>query len=278
MDFLRVIRSSFYDPAFYAGIRAQSVSAAIRIFAILGVIGIGVVMVIAYGGVAQFAYSHFPDTLESAYPNDLVITVAQGAMSINQPQPYYVKNMLSSFSNPDDPKYLAIFDGNDVLSGDLQQNSTFAIVKKNFAITHGSNNQEQVISFSKMQGTTTVEKSTVVGVIDRYKPYFVSGVLFGGAILFVILALFGTFFWVLFHLIYLLIPAALIFLFGLARGARMKYRESYMTAVYASIPVAILFYLLSLLKVINVEYAYTFVLLLVAVVNIAGEPKEHSAE
>ena len=126
-----------------------------------------------------------------------------------------------------------------------------------------------------MQGTTTVDKSTVVSLIDRYKSYFIPGVLFGGALMFTIFAILGTCFWVLFHMIYLLIPAALIFLFGLVRGVRMKYRECYMIAVYASIPVAILFYVVS--RVIQIEYAYSLVLLLLAIGNITGEPKGNSA-
>ena len=133
MDFLRVIRSSLYDPAFYGRIRTQSISSVIKMFAILGIIGIGILMVVAYIGVIPFAYSHFPDKLEAAYPADLIITVANGALSINQPQPYYVKNSLG-FSGANDTKYLAIFDTGDDLSGDLQQNSTFVIIKKNLRL------------------------------------------------------------------------------------------------------------------------------------------------
>jgi Protein of unknown function (DUF1189) len=270
MEFFRVIRSSLYDPAFYDRVRGQvRLGPAIKIFGILSIVGIGLTMAIVYVGLVPFAYSNFPDAVESAYPDDLVVTIAHGEMSVNQPQPYYVQNTLPGLSDQNGPKYLAIFDGNDVLSGDLQQNSTFMLVKKAYAITPGNNDQEQVVSFANIQSTTTVQKSTVVGVIEKLRPYFRPVVLFGGALLFIILTLIGSVFWVVFHMIYVLIPAVLVFLFGQIRGSGMRFWESYMIALYASIPVAILFYLLSRLGVTQPGYAYTLALLLVAVVNIS---------
>lgn len=273
MNFLKTIRSSLYSPVFYRNARAKPLAPAIKIFAVLGAIGVAISMLFALPGLLSFAYSNFPQAIESAYPDDLVITIENGEMSIDQPQPYYIKNTLPVFSGPDAPKYIAVFDGKDKLPEDLLENSTFILLKDKYAIAPGQNNQEQIIPFSRL-GTTTIQKSTIVAVVDAFKPYFIPAVLGGGALLFLILTLFGALFWVLFHMIYILIPALLMFLFGLLRGSKMTYKESYMTALYASIPVAIFFYLLGLLHILQPQYAYTLLLLLVAIANTAQTREE----
>lgn len=265
-ELLRTIRSSLFDPAFYERVKGRSWESAIKLFAVLGVIGIGISLAIAFGAIIPFAFSDAPSSLESAYPDDLVVTLANGHVSINQPQPYYIKNTLAST-----PKYLAIFDGDDTLSADLDQNSTYLIVKKSYVISGGSgtnSDQSRITSFARHHGTSTVDKADVVSWIDPIKPYFMPVVLFGGALFTILFTLVGALFWVIGHMIYVLIPAVLIFLFALVRGSQLKYRESYMIGLYASIPVAIFSYLLSFLSLPLPLYAYTLLLLLVAVVNI----------
>ncbi len=273
MDIFRVIRSSLFDPAFYARMRTQPLTQAIRTFAILGLAGFGIIMVFAYVAVVPIAHSGLPDAVAAAYPSDLIVTVARVELSINQPQPYYIKNTLPFFSGKDAPENLVIFDGTDQLSGDLKANSTFAIIRKDGAITQGNNGQDQYMSFSAYQSTTTIDQSKFVGLVDQVKPYFAPAIIFGCALLFLFIAVIAGMLWVVFHGIYVLIPALIIFLVAMLQKKTLKYSEAYMIGLYASIPPAILFFLFSLLRLsVPVPFTYTITLLLIAFINLSYAP------
>ena len=273
MDIFRVIRSSIYEPAFYARIRSRTLWSTIKTFVILGLVGFGLLMLFAYIAIVPLAHSGLPDAVASAYPADLVVTMAKGELSINQPQPYYIKNTLPIFSGKGEPQNIAVFDGNDQLSSDLKQNSTFVIVKKQFAITQGRDGTEQVTPFTSYQSTTTIDQAKFVGMVDKVKPYFAPGIIYGGAVLLLLITLFGALFWVIYHGIYVLIPALLIFLISKLQKDHMKFSESYMVALYASVPIAILFYLLLLLSIkLPIPFAYTALLLIVAFINLSKAP------
>ena len=275
MDILKTIRSTLYDPAFYDRVRSESIRPTLKIFAIVGVIGIGLTMVLAVPALVSFANSNFPDKIESAYPDDLVVNIHDGQMSINQPEPYYIKNTLPFLG---DTKNLVVFDGTDQLSDDLVENSTIVLVKKKYMITPGQNHQQQILPLSQIAttSTTTIEKSSLVGIVDHAKPYFKPVVLIGGAFGIVLVTLLGALFWVLFHMMYLLFPALLIFFFTQLRGFPYTYKQSYIIAAYASIPVVILSYILFglLLKSASIPFAYSLALLLVAIFNIVAAQKK----
>jgi hypothetical protein len=271
MKFLRTLRSTFFDPVFYSQITKDSIRPGIKLTFVLGLIGAAIF--IAYISIAliPFTFSNFPTKLENSYPDNLVITIAKGVLSTNQPQPYYVP---STFEASSSPKYLVIFDTGDQLSGDLKQNSTFVIVKKDFAIMGGGDDssQDRVVSFTSMQATTTVTKATAVSFIEKIRPYFKIAILLGIVMLLFIGTFFGALFWLLFHLIYLLFPAVLLFLFGLTRNPRFTFKKSYAIALYASIPIAIIAALIELSPYALPRFLYTVLVLLVAVINIVFMP------
>lgn len=278
-NFFHTIRSSAYDPAFYRRIRTQPLGDAIFTFATLGIAGIGFVMFLVYIAILPFAHAGLIDSLEAAYPSDLVVTLADGEMSINQPQPYYIKNTLPLLSGTGTPENLVIFDGNDALSSDLRENSAFVIVKKKFLIMEGSNDQSKIESFSSVTSTTTIDKSTVTGFIEPLRPYVAPVIIFGGAFLFIVLAFFLTMLWVLAHLVYVLVPALLVYLFEALRRSSRTFTESYKVALYASIPSAILFYLFMIFRIqLPIPFAYTIMLLLVAAMNISEEKRIGAGE
>lgn len=266
MNIVRTVISSVFNPDFYARIKDQEVTDASKSFAILGIAGIGLVMAIGYVTVViPFAVSKWPEKIEAVYPADLVVTIHNGALSINQPEPYAIKNPHDGAQT----KNLVIFDTGDQLTGDLSKNSTYAIVKKSYVIS-GTPGQERVSSFANQEGTTTITREQVDSVVRKVQPYFAPAVLIGGLFALVFAALIAAAGWVLFHFIYVLIPAALIYLYASAQSLPFSYRQSYMIALYASIPVAILTYALSFVHVSAPPLSYTILLLVVALINITA--------
>lgn len=261
--FFHIIRSSAYDPTFYESVRREPLGKGVQWNAILGLIGVGILAALFYGAILPLAFSPFVDSVVASYPDDLVVVVAGGEMSINQPQPYYIKNMLFK----DGPENLVIFDGEDTLKGGVKEHSTLVIVKKTHLIT-GEESTERATHFDAEAATTTIAKANVTRVAEAMRPYFKPLVIFGGLFVALLFAIFGAGVWLLFHLMYLLLPALLIYLYGRFRSPQMEYKESYAVALYASIPVAILTFVISHLGVHWPVFIYTLFVMLVALVNL----------
>lgn len=273
MDFFKTIRSSFYDPAFYERVRKEEPFSVAKVFGYLGVMGVGILLASMYAFLlVPVAFMDIPAKIVSYYPADLVVTIANGQMSINQPQPYYIKNPFPK-TGVNDRENLIVFDGEDKLPTDLKKASTFILVKKTFVISDGENNQQRFGTFSDIKATTTLSREVVSSVAEKVRPY-VKPVVLGGGLIFVILGtIIGAFFWVIFHMIYILIPALLVFLFTYLRQQKMKFKESYMVTAYATIPVAIISLGFTLAHFPLPPYVYGLLVLLIAAVNLANNQK-----
>ena len=108
---------------------------------------------------------------------------------------------------------------------------------------------------------------------EKIRPYVQPVIMIGGLVLVVLGAFFGGAFWLLFHLIYLLLPGALVYLFGRFREPQILWKESYIVAVYASIPAAILSFALTFTPWHLPIFMHTLLVMLVAIINLRQEPK-----
>lgn|SRR3989338_1245378 len=272
-----IIRSTLYDPAFYAIVRKEPLGTGIRWNAILGFIGVGLIAALLYGATLPSAFSPFVDSVVASYPDDLIVVVAGGEVSINQPQPYYIKNTLFK----DGPENLIIFDGEDTLKGGTKEHSTLVIVKKTHLIT-GEENSERATHFDPKAATTTVTKADVARIAEAVRPYFKPLVILGGLFVSMLFVVFGGGTWLLFHLIYLALPGLLMYLYGRFRSPQMEFKESYVVALYASIPVAILTFIAARFDLHWPVFIYTLFVMLVALVNLTQianrVPEEFSRE
>jgi hypothetical protein len=263
------IVSSVYNPPFYAKVREGDISKPIQLTALLGLIGSAIVMLVLYAFIVPFAFSDALQRIESVFPDDLIVTVAHGEMSINKPQPYHITNTLL----PGTVKDLVIFDGDNALQGDAHSNSTLLLVKRTYIMSDSENGSDgRVASFDKTLATTTVTKTDVTKIIGIVRPYWKPVILVGGLFGLILAAIFIALFWLLFHLIYLLFPAVLIYLYGALMGKGLLWRHSYIVALYASIPVAIVMFLLARLTIGEPPFLYTLFVMLVAIANLSHSP------
>lgn len=236
MKLLETITRAAVDPLFYQEIRSDSVfdvlSPLFKVAAIGATLSLGVV----YVGLISLTTIDIPGKALALYPDALEITLGSGEVHTNQPQPYYIPNTLSDKG----PKNLVVFDENDELPTDLEKNSTYILVKKNFAVYEGGQNKQQFVSFaSATTSTTTITKALVTGYVDKVRPYIKPGIVFGGALLLILCIAAITIFWTLFHIFYCLVPAVLLFAVLKMTKETYTFNEAYMLAAYASIPVAI---------------------------------------
>ncbi len=269
MQLFQTIRSTLHDPAFYAQARTQALFGPIKLYGLVALVYAAVIAVWMFVGIVAFVSSDVLTSIENSYPDELVLTIVDGNASINQPEPYYVKNTFE-----DTPENIAVIDTQGALSGDdLETYSTYILVKKTYLIS-GESNQQRIASFATMKGTTTIDKSRVVGIVEKIRPYFRTMGTIGAALLCFVAAFVIALFMTVFHLLYVLVPACAVFLYALLRRQTMPFKESYIVALYASIPVAIVSFLCMQIGLWWPPFAYTLLVLLIALTNLAGVEKK----
>lgn len=273
MQLFKTVSSSIYYPGFYSHIRKGRIEDVVKTFLIMGVVGIGFSLLGVFALVVPFAFSNPTAKLEQAFLDNLVVSFASSTLSINQPQPLYINNPFT-----DDPKYLAVFDTENTLDEDPKDISTLAILKKEYVMLRSADERSERESYDDLGATTTltIQKSDISAFTQALRPYVAPMILIGAICVVVLGSVFGAIAWVFFHALYLLIPALLLYVFGKIRDEKGSYKEMYLVAAYASIPVAIISFAMLLLSIPRIDFAYTLLLIVVALVNLHGA-KKHTA-
>lgn len=263
---IETIRSSWYDPHFYEEIGQQTIGKAIGLFFFLGTVGMLVTFVGAAPNIVRFAYSDVPARVAAVYPDDLEITVENGRVSVNKELPYYVPNTLFA---TDTIQYIAVFDLNNTLPVSIKEVSTIALFKDAYVILPGQNDTQQITPYTELGTTTgTLHKGMISSLVEKINPYFTYGVL--GIALFagVGMVFFGGLLWTTFHMVYVMVPASLVWLLQILQKSRPPFFSAYMQALYATIPVAILSFAASFLLQVQLPwFGYTAIVLLIVVAN-----------
>ena len=271
-NFFSSVVSTFYNPAFYAEARGKGLGKPVWTTVFLGAIGVFLWALFIYANILPFASSDFVSKVEALYPDELVITLAHGELSINQPEPYHIKNTFD-MGNSKKVDDLVLFDTGESLQGGAEENSTFILVRKRYAIAQ-ENNGERITQFSSFAttSTTTIAKTDVLKLGEMIRPYVKPAIIIGGLLLAIFGTVFTAAFWLGFHLLYLLLPGVLVYFFGRFREPQLLWKESYIVAIYASIPVAILSFALSFSPWHLPIFMYTLLVMLVALVNLTQAP------
>jgi hypothetical protein len=274
-DILKILGASVFSPRFYSDVSNRPFKPAAFFLATLGMIGIGIWAMMFFPSAIPVAYSDMPDAVVSAYPEDLVITLADGQLSINKPVPYYVPNTLFPNTASDKPMTnLVVFDTDDVLPSSLEENSTALLVKKTYMISGG--NQQRFMSFSKFTATTTIARSDVAAFVGSVAPYIPLGIIGGGAAMVVVFTLLGGILWAVTHIVYLLVPSTIVYLLSRFSAVRPRYAQAYMTALYASVPVSVVAYVFGHLHVNPPWFIVTATIVGIALVNIFRSAPEET--
>lgn len=272
MRFFETLRASLYDPEFYAGMRERSWSEAAKYYLV-----IAFVVIFAYvapvWGLVLTVKPELVDTIVSVYPDELEVTFAYGAMSINQPEPYAIKNTFTE----ELPENLAVFDtrNDDYSPTSLDDARTLMLFKRTFAVIEDSESggqrfgeQQRMFSYGTSTGTSTLTKAAVVGVAEKIKPYIRPVAIIGGAFLFVLIVLIGGTFMLLFHLLYTVFAGLLVYAYFKFAKREDSYTTAYTTALFASLPVAIVSAFAFVFGGLPV-FTYTLLIITIVVVNIS---------
>lgn len=259
-----------YDPVFYAGMSERSWTEAAKYYAVVAFI-IVFALIAPVWALLLNARPELVDRAVAVYPDGLEITLAQGEMSINREEPFAIANTFTDTL----PAHFVVFDtGNDDFTPSaLRDADTIVLLKNTFAVTESTENstltqsgEQSIFSYGTSTGTTTLTKADIVSVAEKIKPYVRPVAIVGGAFVFVLAVLLGGVGMVVFHLVYALFPALFVYVYYRIRKRDESFKTAYTTALFASIPVTIVFMIFGLLVSVP-AFTYTLVLLLIVIAN-----------
>ncbi len=248
MHFIRrltdTIQNSFYNPVFYREHRESGVGKPLRALTVISALWALALSVMAFVAIQAFLQNDVLDRIADIYPEELVITIENGEASANVAQPYYIP-MPPVIASSSTPEYLAIIDTRPEVTVNELLGETAAIyltqktlvfINKYEAGTDPSQPQvsHQYVNVASIPNQTidsdTAEELVgiarpIVNAIGWAAPFVIFIILLAVAVLgYLFVALFG---------------ALIVWLLARIKGIQFTYGTSYVTALFALIPVAI---------------------------------------
>lgn len=225
MDFIENIKNSVYNPTFYRNIPKESFGAALRYYLLLCLLVTFFRLVFLSFPVATNVTSAVQagtQGLLNNYPGNLEVTIHQGKLSVNQPEPYILplcfkdaacQNIIIDTNRPDVETY-------------LKQKNLFMLLTQDKAYIKSSSTDIRVQDLSQI-GDMKVNKSVVINFLHDISPWTKFFVPF--ALLFIGIMLYIGF---LFKLVYLLFLTLILWLLARKFAPGMTYGQSYKISLH----------------------------------------------
>ncbi len=170
------------------------------------------------------------------FDDDLVITLKDGRLSINQQEPYVVPTGSTTSGSPSDitkRNFLVI--NTSAEPSDLEGDLPTIILVTSDSLILNLGNQSKIISLHSFRDrviTKTTFSQTIAHIRSylRFVPYFVT----------VLLVLASLFYYLVYRLLYLFVVGSLLYLLNLLRGASLKFLDCYRIALHTmSLPLTL---------------------------------------
>lgn len=275
MAFFKTIKESIYSPVFYSHIPQKKFGSVLKYFVLL-ILLLAIVQALGaskifFGDVPRVINQVMKDAAE-IYPQDLVININEGQVSINQPEPYFIPNPIGLQKDFDGITNLLVIDTVTPFNATklIEYQTIFWLTKDSIAVKQ-KQGQIRLYSLSQIQQDVSITRQEVDRIFTALSPYAKFLTIFGGPILcllFVII-LFVAF---MFRLVYLLIFTIITYIVGKLLKLKFTYGQSYKIGMYAitlGLIVDVLFgFLRKWIYVPQISYMVTLITAVVVIVNL----------
>lgn len=267
-SFFLTVKNSIYGPEFYRSVTTRPLKHGVWYMAglmFLVTLPLGVQMTT---GLLEFLSVKTVNETVAAYPDDLIFTLKDGEVSVNQEEPIFIGK------GEDGKDHLIVIDTKSALTGDqLKQYSTFALVKKDLVIAE-SGNGSRIIPLNDVDDFT-LTKERLTGWGEKAKPYLTPAAIGLSIFIFVMMFVFS---WGG-QLMYTLFPAAVVFLAAKVFKKKFTFKHSYKVALYATtLPILGE----TLIRLIGggptPMFSFTALTLLIILLNISQKQKSETQE
>ncbi|MDO8497374.1 MAG: DUF1189 family protein [bacterium] len=208
-------------------------------------------------------------TLQTAYPQELVVTIKNGQLSTNVKEPY-VWDWPYQFDEKEkkpDMHFLTI-DTHASLD-DYPTYTTYILVTKNNIIYPSSSNEGRsgeyrVYSLSQIKDSVTFDRTTYDAVLQKLSPFIqklptIVAIFIVAGIFFVMI--FGTLFGLIWNMIYLLFMTVVILIIAKIMNKNLSYSQLYQFGMYG-LTLPILVSVLVSLSGLHIPFIFTLVFII----------------
>src|SRR3989344_1396928 len=228
MNFLNNIKSSLYNPQFYASLKERSLGYSFKYFFFLVTI-LSFLLAFVWGSILAPLFSgENLKKLVDYYPVELTVAIKGGIISSNVTEPYIIK-VGSALSKENDHVNIVVIDTKNAFSLELfKKYDTSVWIGRDFVVSSKNKNQTELNDVSQIPDFSLNRERLLhwVDVIDSYHWALSLGLF---AVLF--LAFYALF---IFQLIWLLIMALFVLLVGKLRKRQLSYKNSYKISLHAA--------------------------------------------
>ena len=278
MKFIEEVRSSIYDPAYYRGIPSEPLGSSFRFFysfaAVVALLETIFLSFTVLPAAWSFVRGIGPKALEY-YPSELVVTLKNGNVATNVPEPYFVKfpEELKNFygqQNSQKPDNLIVIDTGTPFTIDEFKNYKTAVLLVNNSLVYGNDQKLTVQSFGRFPDVK-IDKSKVASFVAKFQPYLT-----------VFAALVPLFIFIVFivalsaNLLYFIFLALLVWLIAKIKKLPVGYKKSYQLCLHLAIVPILIDYLWSLVSGPHIPFLFTIAFVIVALVNLRSAPNDTS--
>ncbi len=231
MGFFQKIRSTVYDPDFYAKISKTSLGSALKYF-FLFILLLTVIntLILSYelGVKAPTEVKSFVNQSVNSYPSDLEVNIEDGQVNTNAQEPFFVP------FPQDDTEYeglnniLVIDTKTPFSSAQFDQYKTLLWLTKDSLFYQNREYDNRSIALNEFDDIK-IDRTFVQGLVDKVNPWLN---YLGPAL--ILLTFIGLLIGFSFNLLYFLFIAVLIFFLSSIFKWGLKFSGAYKTAIYAS--------------------------------------------
>lgn len=233
MGFLKNIRSSFYNPGFYAEIKNQSLGKSLKyFFGLISLLTLINVLILSYelGVKVPREIKDFINQTVNSIPQDLEVIIDNGQVSTNSQEPLFIPfPQFEKEIREDSLNNLLVIDTKTPFSAtQFDQYKTLLWLTKDSLFYQNEELDQRSLNLSKFDNIA-INRNSIEGWVGKINPWlkFVGP----GLILVVFTGLYIGF---TFNLLYFLFLAVLIFFLSSIFKWGLNYSSSYKVAIYSS--------------------------------------------
>ncbi|MFC1608748.1 DUF1189 family protein [Patescibacteria group bacterium] len=264
MKLLKRIGNSVYGPEYYQELVNKPFSYSLKYFALLmlifGVIKM-ITVVIVLPGLLSMTHNIKP-VLEDNFPQELEITIANGELSTNVEEPYFIKidpSWEEAQAEMGDVENILTIDTSSVsVVEDAKKYNTAFLVTRDQVVFRSPDGSLDIESLGDLPNMV-INRGSVVRFVDTVLPYtkYVYPVVIAVMLLMIP-------FYALYNFAYMLIGALLVWIVALIKKIDIKYAQSYkLTMHLITLPV-----LMMAILPIAIPFLFTLIVVILAIVNI----------
>lgn len=233
LAFIYVFKNSLVSPKYYSQVVQQKLRFSLKYYFLLAFVASIIIGAVSFWTIvpqAKTAMYGFIKQGVALYPAELVVSIKEGKLSINQPVPYIIATPKEFIKGEENfPKNIIVFDTAGTLDDLKKYDTVFLVNEVNVLANDASNGKIQTFPLKEFPDGEVSQK-VVTDLAAKLTPY-ISVVAYG---MFAILFVFVFINNLIFKFVDFVIVGLILSLVGKIRGVSLHFRQYLQVAMHAA--------------------------------------------